>query len=68
MAYIDLSTLTEKQKKIYRSLVKAKNIAEIANENGVSESAIQLLARIVYAKIGVKNQEQLILNNWERVK
>ncbi len=63
---IDLNRLTKTEKEVWRLIVKGNSGQEIADKRGTTKSAVWNMARIIYAKMGVKDQTHLILQAWRK--
>lgn len=67
MAYSEIEHLTPGQKKLWRLLVKAASYQECADALGVSVSAVSTMALLLYARMRVTSQVELIRQNYEKI-
>ena len=60
MNIVDLTTLTKRQKQVFKLLVSGLNHREIAKELNVTQKAINWHLTNIYKKLNVKTKYQLL--------
>lgn len=60
----NISHLTEKEKQVWRMLVKGTSLKEVGFALDLGERMLNFRAGNIYKKMGVSGQVELILQNW----